>query len=251
MPLTLNQVQDRLKSLALSHHQVNSYYFGDPWEFDANGDIDFPAVFVTLLPGYFNRDQRQQRYNARIYFLDQVQVSEDSEGNETDVISDMHSIASDYLAMLNYTGYQDDWDIDSNVTAEPRTEQINDLAAGVSIDVGINVDFLADRCQVPAEDITFESDFDMARTKLLTYTGTGLEGDSFTVPDLAGTVVLAVYRAGNYKRPIDSVPTDSDKIGVVGTANTQGVSASTGVAKLQSGDALVAGEILDFLIWSI
>lgn len=251
--MTLNQVHDRLRSLALSHHQVNDFYFGDPWEFEANSDINYPCVFVQLTPGSFNRDQRQLRYNCKLYFLDQVSVAEDAEGNETEVLSDMYQVAGDFLAMLNYTGYQDDWDIEAAVAAEPRTEQLNDLVAGVSIDIGINTLYQADRCQVPAEDVTFESEFDMARTKILTYTATGLEGDSFTVSGLSGKTVLAVYRGGFYKRAITTTPTDFDSIKVVGTnlGSNRGISSTTGAVGLVSGDSPVANEIIDFLIWSI
>jgi hypothetical protein len=91
----------------------------------------------------------------------------------------------------------------------------------------------------------------MARTRILTYTGTGGEGDTFTVTNLAGKVVLAVYRAGFYKRAIVDIPTDSDKIQVTGTdlGSSKGILSTTGGIKLQTGDALVPGEILDFIIW--
>jgi len=127
--------------------------------------------------------------------------------------------------------------------------------AGSVREVGVSVEFLADRCQVPADTVT-ENDIDMAQTRLFKYTGTGSEGDSFTPADddtavtLANKLVLAVYRAGDYKRAITTAPADSDHIQVVGTVTDgrKGILSTTGVVNLQTGDLLNNGEVLDFLI---
>ena len=239
-----------MKSLALSHKQLRTAYFGDPWEFDST-EIVYGACFIQQIPGTITREDHLQKFGFRVFFLDRVGVSEDTEGNETEVLSDMSSVAADYLAMLNY--YEDDFLTDAVSPFQSVTEVLNDMVAGVYVDITIGVDYLADRCQVPADDVTFETDFDMARTKILTYTGTGSEGDSFEVTGLAGKTVLSVYRAGAYKRAITTVPVDSDKLRVVGTdlGSNKGILSSTGFVGFQSGDGLVSGEVLDFLIWSI
>ena len=157
--MTLNQVKDRIKTLALSHLQINSFYFGDLSEFDANGEINYPACFLEMQPGRFDRTEHLQYYNFRIYLLDLVPESTESEVNETDVLSDQHSVCGDILAMLMYSDYQDDWVIGDLSIVTPVTESLNDLVAGVYADIEIGVDFLADRCQVPSTDVTFENDF--------------------------------------------------------------------------------------------
>ena len=251
MALTLNQIVSRIRSLALSHDQVSSFYFGDLPEFEANGDLNYPACFLEQRPGSIDRVERLQTFNFRLYLADRVLVAENTEGNETEVLSDMHSVAADIVAMLMSFDYEGDWMVVDNSPVTPFTETMGDMVAGCYVDIGIKVDFLADRCQVPASAVTFETDFDMARTKLLTYTGTGVEGDSFSVSGLSGKIVLSVYRAGDYKRVITTVPTDTDKIQVVGTdlGSNTGILSSTGAVGLVSGDALVNGETLDFLIW--
>lgn len=177
-------------------------------------------------------------------------MSEDTEENETEVLSDMSSVADDFLAMLRY--YEDDWEVSDDSTFTPRTEFLEDMVAGVSADFQIKVEFLSDRCQVPADDVTFETDFDMARTKIIPYTGGGSETSTITVSGLAGKIVLAVYRAGDYKRIITTVPTDSDKVKVTGTdlGSYKGILSTDGTIVLQAGDALVSGEVLDVLVWS-
>lgn len=254
MALTLNQIVDRLRTLALAHKQIKSFYFGAPGEFDiqgGDGDVTYPALFCEKLPGSTNRAQHQHQYNFRLYFYDLVGVAEAAEENETDVLSDMDSVGLDFLAMLMSATYQDDWMISDNVSEESREEQLGDMVAGSVREVGILIDFLADSCQVPQDDVTFNEDFDMARTRILTYTSDGTQDADFTVPDLAGKVVLAAYRAGFYKRILTTVPTDTEKIQVVGTdlGTRKGILSTTGVVSLSAGDALISGEVLDFILW--
>lgn len=251
MALTLNQVVQRIRNLALAHHQINSFYFGDVPEFDANGEILYAGCFCQQLPGSINSLTKLKRYSFRVYFLDLVGVSTDTEGNETEVLSDMSSVASDFIAMLKSSVYQDDWEIAEVSPETPVTEGLGDMVAGCFIDIGIDVENLTDVCQVPADEIEFEEDFDMARTKLIPYTATGSEGETFTVSDIAGKIVLAAYRAGSYKRIITTTPTDTDKIRVSGTdlGSNKGIQA-TGNVRLSSGDFLSSGELLDFLVWS-
>lgn len=248
--MTLNQVIQRIRTLALSHRQVNNFYFGDVPEFDANGDIEYPAVFLEQLAGSVNRNERQQSFNFRIHIYDRVLVSEDTEANETDVLSDTHSIGADLLSLFMSPAYEYDWMVEPIIPVTAVTETLNDMVAGVYMDVAFKVDFLADSCQVPSTEVTLENDFDMARTRILTYTGTGLEGDEFEVTNLSGKIVLAVYRATDYKRAIVTVPTDTDKIQVEGTdlGDRKGILSSNGFVGLVAGDALMNGEVLDFLI---
>jgi hypothetical protein len=250
MPLTLNQILKRIETLALSHDQINSFYFGGKEEFDVNGDIDYPACFCEEMPGSIDRAAHLQIFNFRIYLLDRVLVSENTEGNETEVLSDMASVAADIMAMLMSYEYQDEWVISDVANRTSVTEELGDMVAGSIIEVGVGVEFIADRCSVPASDVTFENDFDMARTRILPYTGTGSEGDGFTVPLLAGKIVLAAYRATDYKRVVTITPDSTDKIKVTGTdlGDRKGVLSSDGSVELVSGDGLLSGEILDFLI---
>ena len=249
MSLTLNQIVDRVRTLSLSHKQVKTFYFGDRPEFDANGEIVYGAVFLEIQPGRFDRTEHLQFFNFRLYCLDLVPESTDSEANETEVLSDMHSVAADILAMLMYSGYQDDWVISDIAPATPVTEYLNDMDAGVYVDVEIGVDFLADRCQVPAEDVTFETDFDMSRTKIVTYDATGSEGNSFSVSVIAGKVVLAAYRAGQYKRVKTTTPdTECIQLSGVTLYNDNGI-ATTGMVTLATNDQPVLNEKFDFLIY--
>jgi hypothetical protein len=255
MALTLNQIIARLRTLALSHDQINSFYQGDPWEFDSNGDVTFPALFLEPVAGVIDRTERLTKYGFKCYFLDLVKVANDTEGNEQEVLSDMASVAEDFIAMLNYSGYQDDWLIEQRSSLSPVTEALNDMAAGQVLEIVIEVEFLSDRCQVPASEIVFEDDdggivlLDPAKKpRTLTYTSVGDSGDSFTVPSLAGKFVIAAFRAGSYKRVSVNATTDSEIIRVHGAQQTGGIVA-TGTVDLEDGDTLINDEKLDFIYY--
>ena len=249
--MTLNQIIARLRTLALSHRQLNHFRFGDKWEIDANGDIVYAGCFVESQPGNYDQINKTQRYNFRIFFYDRVGVSEDTEGNETEVLSDMRSIALDFVALLMNPTYQYDWTISETGSIIEETEQLGDMVAGVAIDLGIDVPFLADSCQVPADDTEFEQTFDMPRTKIYTYTATGSETDSFAVSFLSGKPILAIWRAGFYKRAVNELPTDSEKIqvGVTDLGSGLGI-LGNGTVNLETGDALITDEKVDFLYYA-
>lgn len=252
MALTLNQIIQRIRSLSLSHRQVNSFYFGDVHEFDANGDITYPGVFLEQQPGSIDRVAKQLRYNFRLFCLDLVNVSEQTEGNETDVLSDMHGVAIDIVSMMMNAFYQDDWMIVDTAVVLPVTESLGDMVAGAVLEIGVLVDFIADSCVVPGDDVEFEQTFDMAKTKIYPYTADGTEGDSFAVAFLSGKPVLAVWRAGYYKRAVHVAPTDDEKIqvGTTDLGSGNGI-LSNGTVTLMTGDALIVNEKVDFLYYGI
>lgn len=246
---SLNQITQRLRSLAISHKQINHFYFGDVHEFLANGDINYPACFCEEQAGTIDRTNHQQRFNFRLYFADLVGVSERTELNETEVLSDMRQVANDMLSVLMNPVYQEDWIIVETANIISFTEGTEDMVAGVIMDIGIILDFLADSCEVPADDVEFEQTIDMPRTKIHTYTATGGE-NSFSVATLSGKHILGAWRAGMYKRAIATLPDESEKIqvGVVDAGNGQGI-VSNGTVTLQTGDILITDEKVDLLYY--
>lgn len=244
---TLNQVIDRIRSLALSHKQIRSFYFGDVPEFDANGEIVYAACFLEAQPGVIDNDNRLQRFNFRMYLVDLVPESTNSEENETEVLSDMSSVETDMLSLMMKPAYQDEWQISAVNQRSLGTELLNDMGAGVYFDFSVSLDFLADACEVPATPIDPNPDFDMARTKLLEYEADGTETDSFDVAGITGLNIWGVWRAGSFKKPIIGTPTDTEKIGFAGTdATVKGVYVTSDTVSLGSNQFLIAGEKINF-----
>lgn len=252
MGLTLNQIIKRFRSLALSHHQLKGFYFlGAREAIDLNPDADFGVCIVQQLPGEINRTEKLSTFRFRVYFLDKTGVSEETNENEQDVVSDMSQVAEDFLSLLYASDYQFDWDITTVNEATPHVEFIENWLAGCSVALGVSVPYLADRCSIPADNIEPENEFDMARTRIYPYSATGNEGDTWSIEELSGKHILAAWRAGSYKRPVATSPDDDEKI-QVGTESLESGKGvlGNGTVVLRTGDAPIANEKFDFLYYA-
>jgi hypothetical protein len=190
--MTLNQVLERIRINCLAHKQINRFFFGKEWELLNDKKSEYACVLCEDQGGSIDRSRNARILNFRLYFLDLVNVSEDTEGNEQEVLSDMLSVAEDIIALLNRYEYED-WMIQETSSLQLITEVYDDMNAGVYIDVSISVDYLTDRCQVPAEDITIETDSNDMRTYEAYRKCTGSEGTSLSLAtdftDLDGNTV--------------------------------------------------------------
>lgn len=199
--MTLNQVIQKLEELALSHKQVNHFFFGEIVEWLANGDIKYPACCVEINPSTISKDDHQTIFNFEIWFLDLVNVDIQAQENEIEVMSDLTSIAEDYIAMLNFSQYQDMWTIGSSYQLEYFREKFEDLTIAVRFKCTIGVDNTTDRCQVPADGVTFESGTEYPpqiqiqenTVYTYTYTADGSEGDELSAANVVNKEVLLVF----------------------------------------------------------
>jgi hypothetical protein len=142
--LTLNQTVKLIKDIAQSHDQINTVYFGDVWEFLAQTDNVYPAMFYSLTGSQINGKSLDMSFS--LFFLDrQLQ----DETNETEVLSDQLLIAQDIISMLRFPKF--DWEIGDNVILEFFTENEKDYLAGVKADVTISFPMLSNRCQIPSD----------------------------------------------------------------------------------------------------
>jgi len=142
--LTLNQTVKLIKDIAQSHDQINTVYFGDVWEFLAQTDNTYPAMFYSLTGSQINGKSLDMSFS--LFFLDrQLQ----DETNETEVLSDQLLIAQDIVSMLRFPKF--DWEIGDNVVLEFFTENEKDYLAGVKADITISFPMLSNRCQVPSD----------------------------------------------------------------------------------------------------
>lgn len=145
--LTLNQTVKLIRDIALSHDQINTVYFGDVWEFLAQTDNTYPAMFYSLTGSQISGKNLAMDFS--LFFLDrQLQ----DETNETDVLSDQLLIGQDIFSMMRYPKF--DWKLDEDVSIEFFTENEKDYLSGVKLDITINYPMLTDRCQIP-DDYTY------------------------------------------------------------------------------------------------
>jgi hypothetical protein len=146
--LTLKQVVARIGALATSHKQVNHFFIGNFDEFLDGPDVTYPACFAELdRNGVVSLTDRLCKYSFTFHFFDLMDIANNALQNEFEIKSDMLSVAMDFLAMLNYFGFQHSWEIAEDYDLTIRDYQLQDLTAGVSINVEIGVRFDANKCQ--------------------------------------------------------------------------------------------------------
>ena len=149
--MTLKQIILRLETLALSHRQVNHFFCGAADEFLDDTDVIYPAIFAELKEdNSVSLTNRITNYNFTFYFLDLLDVSNNALDNQWEVSSDVSSIAQDYLALL-YDQTFTDWEVNDSYNIEIKKYQLQDLCAGLKVDVTIGSKFDANRCQVPTD----------------------------------------------------------------------------------------------------
>ncbi len=159
MALTLNQVKRRLESLANSHKQIRTVRFVDYDEALDDSDVTYPLCVIELqVDNLISLRERLTYFSFKVYLFDLINLKKEALGNEFEVKSDLSSIAQDIVAMVNFHEYQADWQVDEEYNFKIANYQLQDLAGGVQFDLRIGVRFDANRCQVPAEDVEFETD---------------------------------------------------------------------------------------------
>lgn len=143
--MTLNQITAQLRSLGLAHHQINSFYFGDAWEFDRQPNVVFPLMGVALLPGSINGKTDQSKF--LLYFADLVS---EGEGNETHVLSDLKSVGMGIYAQFRNFLHANKIQIVSEAPFSSFTERWDHNASGWQMEITVNQFYSLDPCQEPS-----------------------------------------------------------------------------------------------------
>ena len=192
--MTYNQIIKRIQEIALAHRQVRNFYKGLVTDFLSEKTTLYPSVFLNDNgSGNISTQTKSTTFPFRLFILDLVHLSEDAKQNEQDVVSDMMSIAIDFIAQLSNDLYTD-WRLSKQNTAQFVYEDENDFIAGVMIDFSISVQFTKDQCSIPTDGMPIQIDQEMKIVYDLVYTTNGTEGSTLTIPELLGKRVMLVTR---------------------------------------------------------
>lgn len=208
--MTLNNVINRIKSLALGHKQVRSFYQGLVTDFLADKTTKYPAVFLQDNGGKISLAGHATTLSYRLFLMDLVHVSEDSKQNEQDVQSDMVSIAMDLLAQMN-NGTYSDWIVSPDNNLQLVVENDNDMHAGCIVDISIRIMYEQNICQIPT-DITNYTPTDESMKFLYDteYVATGNEGFTLSIPEIVGKKILLITRGSAVIYKVSSAPSSSE-----------------------------------------
>lgn len=151
MAFTLNQIIALTKSYVAAHKQLNTFQFGDPWEFAESEDVLYPALY--MVNGNVNVDGKTLTHTFNLLICDRIDYNKDnpadSNSQENEVLSDMREVALDILALFNNASNRDNFYLVQTSTLEPFTEQFKDWTAGWNLTIQLKQPMLYNRCQVP------------------------------------------------------------------------------------------------------
>ena len=212
---TLKQIVTRINQLATSHQLINQVGYGTNEDL-ANlikAGLTFPMCFIEMKPDVAtSRLDHLQRFNFSLFFFDHQNVLEDARTNILEVKSDLTSIATDLLAMLQKDVEVDvnqDWYVSDATTLNVREYQLSDLCVGVELPIQVGLRYAADRCQVPSDEVP-EILNDMKIISVYKHIVTS-DTETITLPFLKKEILL-LYLGNNPLKQVQSNPSVVDNV---------------------------------------
>jgi hypothetical protein len=148
--MTRNQITQRVKEIAENHKQIRTFSLGDVVDsLESDNSLSYPVCFVDINSGSISKLEKRTLYTVEIWLCDLVNVNEGAKNNESEVFSDLTSIAEDLFAQFHDPDYSDTWDVATEISLEYFKEKFTDMVGAVKMTVALGSPFLTDRCQVP------------------------------------------------------------------------------------------------------
>lgn len=144
MKKSLDDIRLMLKEIANEHANIETYHFGDFLEAISMDAVLYPLMVVTPITS--NLTYKKTNVSTNIMLLDKYIESNYEMRNS--VLSDMLEVCSDIRALMRKSKY-DDFEIDENITVEPRVNKGGDIVAGWIMTVNFNIDDEMNYCTVP------------------------------------------------------------------------------------------------------
>jgi hypothetical protein len=148
--MTLNQLIKRVRQIAESHEQVNSFVLGETANDLLDREVEYPVCFMLLPTEQVSVNETT--FNLSLFLLSrQIQggSATDSTYNTIETISDMREVALDIYSQFAYQKFEPQWNLVKGATITPVLEDSPDYLAGVKMDIQIKVNYTINRCQIP------------------------------------------------------------------------------------------------------
>jgi len=141
--MTRNQISIQLKKIATDHRQVRTVKVVNPDYFLHNEvkDITYPAVFMTM--GNSATEGKIKTHTVQVTVADIVLHT-----TELEVQSDMEQVANDLLGQIGWE--KQPWRFTRSTTFEFFEDKFEDIVAGVTFSIDLEVPFLYDVCDLPS-----------------------------------------------------------------------------------------------------
>lgn len=191
--LSLNQHIKIFSDFQASHQQLNSFGFGDPWEWyeklkQGDENLRYPAMFVSVQPTQRNGHEITRSYKA--FFVDRERKAEE---DEEDVLSDMEICGLEFLTYVEKVLSNTSVNVTPSSTLNPLTESGVDYLSGYELDFSLVESFDNNSCSIPLSS----SDNDVSQCPSAavtnsnnTYTLSVAAGEAEVLPNTTITVKL-------------------------------------------------------------
>lgn len=142
--MTYNQIVKEIQTLLESHKMIHTVKFASPIEW-LNWDNQpvFPLASFAINRGELNTG-REQRFFIEMWLLDKSGVESEF---ETDVVSDMHSVAADIISTLRKGS--NSYTIDTTISWDAVSEKFEDYLSGVYLTFNLSSVSAYDACSMP------------------------------------------------------------------------------------------------------
>jgi hypothetical protein len=141
--MTRNQIAIQLKKIATDHRQIRTAKVVNVDYFLHNEvkDVVYPAVFMTM--GNSTTEGKIKTHTVQVTVADIVLHT-----TELEVQSDMEQVANDLLGQIGWE--KQPWRFTRSTTFEFFEDKFEDIVAGVTFSIDLEVPFLYDVCDLPS-----------------------------------------------------------------------------------------------------
>jgi hypothetical protein len=153
MDRTLNQLMRELQEIATAHRQIREYFQGDYLDAVSRDAAQYPLMVATLQPGSLGDGFVQ--VNIIITIADKYNLQEYRQINE--IHSDCLSICNDIKITMQQYRWTEFSDINFTIATDPFIQRSQDMTAGWSMNVSLNVFDDGNWCDLPMDDYDFEN----------------------------------------------------------------------------------------------
>ena len=141
--MTRNQIAIQLKKIATDHRQIRTAKVVNADYFLHNEvkDVTYPAVFMTM--GNSTTEGKIKTHTVQVTVADVVLHT-----TELEVQSDMEQVANDLVGQIGWD--KQPWRFTRSTTFEFFEDKFEDIVAGVTFSIDLEVPFLYDVCDLPS-----------------------------------------------------------------------------------------------------
>ncbi len=142
-----------LQEIATAHRQIREYFQGDYLDAVSRDAAQYPLMVATLQPGSLGDGFVQ--VNIIITIADKYNLQEYRQINE--IHSDCLSICNDIKITMQQYRWTEFSDINFTIATDPFIQRSQDMTAGWSMNVSLNVFDDGNWCDLPMDDYDFEN----------------------------------------------------------------------------------------------